>query len=172
MRHRPGRENKVVDGISRKWVGYQGTCNEGEDYDVDPGRESTHGIINDIFALQAREAQRGITERFAEEPYFLEIIEWLEEGRSGGKDDEQTRKRMLHKARDYMVEEEKLWRVARGRQAWRAPKVECIPGTEAYKIARKAHTNGGHFGRDLTILKLQQMYFWHNMQRTVVEAIV
>ncbi|KIJ45534.1 hypothetical protein M422DRAFT_81932, partial [Sphaerobolus stellatus SS14] len=144
---------------------------EGEDYDVDPGWESMHGVINDIFTVHIKETPTGIMEHFAEEPYFLEIIEWLEEGGSGGSSDEQTRKRMQHKARDYMVKDGKLWRIVRGRQAWRAPKVECIPGIETHELANKAHIDGGHFGRDLTVLKLQQSYFWHNIQRTVVEAI-
>ena len=54
---------------------------------------------------------------------------------------------------------------------WHVPHVECVLVQEAHAHAVAAHTNGGHFGRDLMVLALKQKYFWYNMQHLAVEAM-
>ena len=41
-----GATNKVTNGLSRKWLEHVGRCDGGEDWTVDPGWESSRGIVN------------------------------------------------------------------------------------------------------------------------------
>ncbi|KIJ40353.1 hypothetical protein M422DRAFT_84154, partial [Sphaerobolus stellatus SS14] len=131
---------------------------DGEDTTVDPGWESTYGIVNDIFSIQIKTDTPTLSQRFTGDPYFIEVIEWLEGGQLTAENDAKSRRQAQHRARDFMIEEGKLWRVVRGRQAWRAVKVECIPEEEAYERAMEIHVKGGHFAWDLMVLDLQQSY--------------
>ncbi|KIJ44957.1 hypothetical protein M422DRAFT_167568 [Sphaerobolus stellatus SS14] len=88
VRHWPGKENKVADGISHRWTGFEGACNDGEDFNVEPGWESMYGgVMNNIFSMNHVSTMVNLNERFAQEPYFLEIIEWLEEGQLSANND-------------------------------------------------------------------------------------
>ena len=51
IRHRPGVENPVADGLSRMWDGYKRTSTDGSDWSVLPNWEATKGIVNDVLSI-------------------------------------------------------------------------------------------------------------------------
>ncbi|KAF8580529.1 hypothetical protein K439DRAFT_1280367, partial [Ramaria rubella] len=171
VQHHPSAGNKVADGLSRKWTDFKGKCSNGEDYAVDPGWELTHGIMNNMMALKVHTADTALRTRFATDPYFSEVIEWLEEGQLSHTSDKQSKCCAHRQSHDFMIEDGKLWWVARRRQAWHVPHVECILGQETFEHVVHAHATGGHFGRDQIVLTLQQTYYWHSMQHSTVEVI-
>jgi hypothetical protein len=51
IRHRPGVENPVADGLSRMWDGQERTDVDGSEWSVLPNWEATKGIVNDILSI-------------------------------------------------------------------------------------------------------------------------
>ncbi|KAG8723900.1 hypothetical protein FRC09_001303 [Ceratobasidium sp. 395] len=114
-------------------------------------------------------------DRYKRDPYFGEIVQYLVLGAVGSDDItksnvERVQKRAAHRAVGFEVEDGKLWRVA-GKGSHRAPRVECIPKAEGAALALAMHEATGHFGRDLTILILQERYFWPNLRSDVTAAV-
>ncbi|EJD36547.1 hypothetical protein AURDEDRAFT_44126, partial [Auricularia subglabra TFB-10046 SS5] len=107
--------------------------------------------------------------RFADDPYFRDITEWLTALQVDPALSARQALRARMRARDFAVKDGKLWRIG-GKHAHRAPKVECVPAAEGRRLAAECHA-AGHWGRDVCEESLRARYFWPNMRRDVVNAI-
>ena len=115
--------------------------------------------MNDVFILGAPQDNVGLQNWFANDLFFSEVIEWLGARQLATTVDDASQQWAWWRVEDFLIKDGKLWRVARGKQAWCVPHVECILVQEAHVHTVAAHTNGGHFGRNLMVLGLQQKYF-------------
>ncbi|KAF8669567.1 hypothetical protein RHS04_08842, partial [Rhizoctonia solani] len=147
----------------------------GQEETVDPDWEAHKGLLVEVqYVMEDTEAGETL-KKFDGDKYFGDIVRYLVLGAADGEDltpanIERAQKQAAHQAVGFEVAEGKLWRVA-GKGSTRAPRVECIPKKEGAALARATHKATGHFGRDLTILTLQDKYFWPNMQLDVITAV-
>ncbi|QRV96465.1 Retrovirus-related Pol polyprotein from transposon [Ceratobasidium sp. AG-Ba] len=175
VKHRPGSENRVCDALSRMYEGRpDDNTGPGAALSVDPGWEAAKGIINDVYHLVNNTPTAELIRRFANDSFFTDILMYLlfDAGSddTASADEERAKRRRAHRAEGYMVEDGKLWLVG-GKPTKLGTRVECIPSNEAKSLALAVHSAGGHFGRDMTILALQQRYFWPELRRDVIEAV-
>ncbi|KAF8670094.1 hypothetical protein RHS04_08673 [Rhizoctonia solani] len=174
VRHKPGVKNTVCNRLSRMYKGREGEIGgQGREDSVDPGWESTHDLVNDLYLLTADTDSNALWDRYAEDNYFREIVLHLlfEAGlEPENKEEIQDWKKQAHKAEGYMIEGGKLMLVG-GKHSRGNNPVECIPESEGLELAHATHSAGGHFGQDLTILALQQEYHWPRMRRDATEAV-
>ncbi|QRV80067.1 Retrovirus-related Pol polyprotein from transposon opus [Ceratobasidium sp. AG-Ba] len=160
VRHLPGVQNTACDALSRVHE-HRPEDEDGhmQNINVDPGWESNTGVVNDLYYLLDDEETAALLHRFANDTFYTDILQSLLFDTPGKADsneaEEQARKRRAHRAEGYQVENGKLWLVA-GKSTRRGDRVECIPTTEAKSLALSVHSAGGHFGRDMTVLALQQ----------------
>ncbi|EJD40530.1 hypothetical protein AURDEDRAFT_69931, partial [Auricularia subglabra TFB-10046 SS5] len=168
VRHRPGVDNQA-DGLSRKWASH-------DDRTVDGGGENVvadweeKATVPDVFSLAVeRDEHEQLRERFADDPYFCDVVDWLTALKVDPALSERQARRARLRAREFIVQDGKLWRVG-GKHAHRAPKVECVPAAEGRKLAAECHA-AGHWGRDVCEESLRTRYFWPNMRRDIVDAI-
>ncbi|QRV96890.1 Retrovirus-related Pol polyprotein from transposon opus [Ceratobasidium sp. AG-Ba] len=175
VRHKPGSENRVADALSRIYENrLDDDSGPGRLDNVDPGWESAKNLLNDMYLLLDDDRTAALLNRFQEDEYFSEIITHLlfvaKVDSPVDKESERDRKRRAHRAEGYVIEDGKLWLVG-GKHARDGTKVECIPHNEGFALASSVHSAGGHFGRDLTVLTLQQEYHWPRMQQHATEAV-
>ena len=100
---------------------------------------------------------------------FLEIIDSileLDHGKSL-----RVRKRARHKAKGYMIEEGKLWRIGDESDRARA-RLECVTKGETVQLAWEEHRNNGHFHRDNIKVKLLDRITGPNMDQSIIKAIM
>ncbi|QRW10689.1 Retrovirus-related Pol polyprotein from transposon opus [Ceratobasidium sp. AG-Ba] len=153
VRHLPGKDNKACDALSRMYEGRPDTDEgPGRMDDVDPGWEAKKELVNDMYLLLPDTDTASLLKRFEEDD-----------------EAEKERKRRAHRAEGYFVEDGKLW-LAGGKNARSGHRVECIPVTEGQQLALSVHEAGGHFGRDMTVLALQQRYHWPRLRHHATEA--
>ena len=110
-----------------------------------------------------------LRERFKNEPIFLEVIEALldlDQGKSI-----RLRKRARHRASEYSIDNNQLWRVPRGHHTRARPKVECVTKDEATALAQKQHTEMGHWGRDAVKKALMDRIWSPNLDGSILTAI-
>ncbi|QRW13699.1 Retrovirus-related Pol polyprotein from transposon opus [Ceratobasidium sp. AG-Ba] len=176
VRHLPGVQNTACDALSRVYE--HRPEDEGghlRDTDVDPGWEANKGMVNDLYYLLNDDETAALLHRFADDSFYADILRSLlfdaPSNSSADESEERARKRRAHRAEGYQVENGKLWLVA-GKNTRRRDRVECIPSSEAKDLALSVHSAGGHFGRDMTVLALQQRYFWPTLRRDATEAVV
>ncbi|QRW13143.1 Retrovirus-related Pol polyprotein from transposon [Ceratobasidium sp. AG-Ba] len=161
VRHLPGVENKVCDALSR--IHEHRPDEPGghlRDVDVDPGWEANKAMVNDLYLLLNDSDTAAVLDRFKDDPFFTDILQSLlfDNPNSGSADkaaEERAMKRRAHQAAGFAVEQGKLWQVS-GKNLRTKDKAECIPAHETKDLALSVHSAGGHFGRDMTILALQQ----------------
>ncbi|KAG9121275.1 hypothetical protein FRC07_002818 [Ceratobasidium sp. 392] len=174
VRHKPGSENQVADALSRIYEHRpDNDSGPGRSSSVDPGWESAKDLMNDMYLLLDNDQTAALLNRFQDNEYYSEIITHLlfEAGDLPvDKETERDQKRQAHRAEGHMIEDGKLWLVA-GKHARDGKKVECIPHNEGFELASSIHRAGGHFGRDLTILTLQQEFHWPRMRQHATEAV-
>jgi hypothetical protein len=99
-----------------------------------------------MFVTSTDSAIENLRTRFANKPVFLEVIDAiynLDQNR-----DIQEKRQARHRALQYIIEDEKLWRLKGGMETRARAKVECISKEEAKILAEKAHMEGGHWGRE------------------------
>jgi hypothetical protein len=172
IHHRPGIENPVADGLSRKWELRKPQPHDGSKWLVLPDWEAAQGIKNDIMLITDGEPQRTqhpLEARFKDDTFFQPIVQHLLGHKAGETVPE--RKRAKHRAEGFMIEHGKLWRVSTKADD-RAPRTECIPCTEGFQRALKCHSDHGHFGVDLVKLQLHDHFFWPGMDRDSRQAIL
>lgn len=148
VRHVPGRINVVANGLSRANEGLPNEGNDSSQWTVSEDWETTTGLTHDIFLLTNPELPEvaHLRERFKDEPIFLEVVEALFELDQGKSI--KIWKRAQHRASEYLIDDGKLWRVARGHHNRARTKVECVTKEEAKVLAGKEHMEKGHWGRD------------------------
>ena len=110
-----------------------------------------------------------LRERFKDEPIFAEVIDTILELDQGNS--LKRRKRARHRASEYMISEEKLWRVAGGHQAMARPRVECITREEAIQLAKDEHANNGHWRRDAVKKALLDHIWSPGLDASIVKGI-
>ncbi|QRW11706.1 Retrovirus-related Pol polyprotein from transposon [Ceratobasidium sp. AG-Ba] len=175
VRHLPGRENKACDALSRMYEGRTNTDDgPGRDFDVDPGWESRKELINDLYLLLPDPDTAKLLKRFETDEYFSDILLHLlfadDSDNPDNKEAEKERKRRAHRAEGYFVQDGKLW-LAGAKNVRDGSEVECIPFDEGQQLALSVHEAGGHFGRDMTVLTLQQRYHWPRLRQHATEAV-
>ncbi|KIJ35102.1 hypothetical protein M422DRAFT_80194, partial [Sphaerobolus stellatus SS14] len=130
---------------------------DGGDWSVQPEWEGKKGLVNNVFGIEDDGELIALRERFREDPWFLEIVDYLVGNTKSLSVRE--RRRLHHKAAGFWLEDGKLWR-ASTKATDRTAKTECIPCAEGIQKARTAHEANGHFAWDHTRLHLQDTYFW------------
>ena len=160
IRHRPGIENPVADGLSRMWHNQKRTTTDGSHWSVLPDWEAAKGIKNDV--MSAIDAMLYMLEHpletmFRDDVFFTPIVRHLL-GKSAG-DSMSERRRAMHRAKGFMVDNGKLWRVSTRPQD-RVARTECKPTASSFNITLKAHQANGHFSVDSLKLHLRDKYFW------------
>ena len=171
VRHVPGRINVVADGLSRANEGTTHEDNDGSQWTVSEDWEASTGLTHDIFYVTnpADPNVAQIRERFQNEPIFLEVIDAildLDHGKSI-----RLRKRARHRASEYMMEDNRLWKVAGGHQNRARARVECVTKDEATNIAQKQHTENGHWGRDAVKKALMDRIWCPNLDNSIITGI-
>ena len=159
IRHRPGIHNPVADGLSRMWHNRTRSSTDGSHWSVLPDWEASKGIRNDVMSVLDTPAtsEHPLETRFKGDVFFAPIVRHLL-GKSAG-DSISERRRAMHRAEGFMIENDKLWRVST-RPRDRVPRAECQPTSSGFKLALNAHQSNGHFGVDALKLHLRDRYFW------------
>jgi hypothetical protein len=172
VRHRPGRLNVVADGLSRKFINMPTEPGDGHEWTVSEDWEARTKLANDILNVnltQPESTYSALRERFVNESVFLEVIDSLLELDHGKS--LRVRKRAKHKAKNYMIEDERLWRIGDESNRARA-RLECVTKEETVKLAWDEHRNNGHFHRDNIKAKLLDKVTSPNMDQSITKAIM
>ncbi|KAG2059594.1 hypothetical protein BDR06DRAFT_841459, partial [Suillus hirtellus] len=144
---------------------------DGSAWSISEDWESAHGLVNDLLHISDTDtATIELKTCFMNEPLFLEVIEAmynLDNGKS-----EQDHRRAHHQALGYSIEDGCLWCIADGKSIRVRPWLECISQTEAIEMARQEHANNGHWGHDLTKLKLMDHIYSPKLNWSITNAIL
>ncbi|KZP07424.1 hypothetical protein FIBSPDRAFT_762940, partial [Athelia psychrophila] len=147
---------------------YQGVPEEphhGHTWTVSEDWEASSGLTHDIFFLESPR----LLARFAEEPLYTSILRALFELDHGV--DERERKKAKHRAKEYMVEAGKLWRIADGRRPRAMARVEVVTQDEMTELAREEHERGGHYKRDMIKTALLDNYSSTRVDQSIINGI-
>ena len=172
VRHRPGRLNVVADGLSRKYVNLPKERGDGHEWTVSEDWEARTGLAHDIFVIQPSQLESTYTalrNRFVEEKVFLEIVDSLLELDHGS--DLKVQKRAKHKAKGYMIDQGRLWKI--GDESVRSKaRLECVTQEETIALAWEEHRNNGHFHRDNIKANLLNKITSPKMDQSITKAIL
>ncbi|KAE9389101.1 hypothetical protein BT96DRAFT_835385, partial [Gymnopus androsaceus JB14] len=161
--------NVVADGLSRMWEGQEREVGDGSEWTVNEDWESDRGLVNDVFSVSEATNWEALQRRFENEPVFQEVVAALEVLESSVA--ESVKRRALHKAGKYMVENGKLWKVGGNDGVRERPRVECVMKKEAVDLAKAQHESGGHWGRDSVKLALMDRIWSPKLDESVIEGI-
>ncbi|KZP28226.1 hypothetical protein FIBSPDRAFT_679662, partial [Athelia psychrophila] len=150
-----------ADSLSRMFVNVLEEPGHGHEWTVSEDWEAKTGLTHDLFVLQPsadgpsptnstpqipEAEQQHLLARFAKEPLHTSVLKALFELDHGT--DERERKKAVHRAREYMVEAGKLWRIADGRRPRAKARMEVVTQGEMTELAREEHEHRGHYKRD------------------------
>lgn len=172
VRHIRGENNVVSDGISRQGEGREHKAGDGSDWSVAADWETRQGLVNDLLLVQnsaADDSQR-LRQRFAAEPLFLQVINALMDTEDVGLD-ERVRARARHRAKQYLIDDGRLWKLGGGAPSRARARVECMTRAEAKLEAARVHATGGHWGRDIVKLALMDRIWSPRLDQSIMEVI-
>jgi transposase InsO family protein len=170
IRHRPGIENPVADGLSRMWDGHKKTDVDGSDWSVLPNWEATKGIVNDILSISyVPPTLHPLEAQFAGDIFFEPIVKHLLGHDAGSTPSE--RRKATHRATDFTIVDDKLWKIS-SKASDRVTKTECIPTAQGFDYALDAHMKNGCFGSEHVQLHLKDQYFWPGMLTDCKQALL
>jgi hypothetical protein len=172
VRHRPGRLNVVADGLSRKFVNLPKEDGDGHEWTVSEDWEARTRLANDVFNIQTSQLEStygALRTRFVNEKVFMEIIDSLLELDHGKS--LKVQKRAKHKAKGYMIDEGRLWRIGDGSARAKA-RLECVTQEETVALAWEEHRNNGHFHRDNIKVNLLDKITSPKMDQSITKAIL
>ena len=172
VRHRPGRLNVVADGLSRKFINMPREAGDGHEWTVSEDWEARTGMSNDIFIIQPSQpgsTYEALRRRFSKEEVFIEIVDSLLELDHGK--DLKVQKRARHKAKGYMINEGRLWKIGDGSVRAKA-RLECVTQEETVALAWEEHRNNGHFHRDNVKAILLNKITSPKMDQSITKAIL
>jgi hypothetical protein len=113
VQYRPGKDNQAADGISRQFTGLPKVLGDGHNWTVGEDWYTNTGLSHDVYRITTTAEHERLRTRFAAESMFTSILDALLEldhGKSPW-----DRWKAQHQAQDFMIDGEKLWRVADGR---------------------------------------------------------
>ena len=125
-----------MDGLSRKFINLLVADGDGHEWTVSEDWEARTGVVNDIFQVantNPTPESLKMLERFLEEKVFKDIVGSLLELNHGKS--LRDRKRVRHRAKGYMIEGGKLWKVGNRKSIRSKPQVECMMQKEASALA-------------------------------------
>src|SRR6202522_3885560 len=161
IRHRPGVENPVADGLSRMWDGHDRSNTDGSNWSVLPNWEATKGIKNDILSISyVPPVTNPLEIQFAGDIFFEPIVKDLL-GFNAGSTPSECRKES-HRPTDFVVMDDKLWKIS-SKSSDRVTKTACIPPSQGFTRALETHMANGCFGPEHIQLHLRDHYFWPGM---------
>jgi transposase InsO family protein len=161
IRHRPGIENPVADGLSRMWDDRERTNTDGSNWSVLPNWEATKGIMNDILSISyVPPLLHPLETEFAGDIFFEPIVRHLLGHDAGSTHSE--RRKASHRAAGFTIIDDKLWKIS-SKASDRVAKTECIPTTQGFNRALETHMANGCFGPEHVQLHLRDRYFWPGM---------
>jgi transposase InsO family protein len=174
VRHVPGKLNIIADGLSRQWEGQprDAGLQDGSKWTVSEDWEANSGLVNDILCtteITNENTFSRLLQRFVNEPVFQQVIESLAQIDSTKPLRDQ--KRAQHQAQQYLIEDEKLWRLWGGTSARARSRLECITKEEATNLAREQHERGGHWGRDAIKIALTDKVYSPGLDASIMDAI-
>jgi hypothetical protein len=115
VRHRPGKDNVVADGLSRRFMGASLTRGDGHEWTVCEDWEARTGLTHAFFHIAEESQYSDLLTRFKDENIFWQVIEALL------KLDHRTslreRRQAPHRALDLYIEDNKLWKLGLSRCA-------------------------------------------------------
>ena len=162
----------VADGLSQKFVNTPKEQGDGHEWTVSEDWEARTWLANDILNLHTTQLESTYSElqsHFVEEKVFIEVIDSileLDQGKSL-----RVRKRARHKAKGYMIEEGKLWRIGDGSSRVKA-RLECVMKEETVQLAWEEHRNNRHFHRDNIKAKLLDRITSPKIDQSITKAIL
>ena len=106
---------------------------------------------------------------FRGDVFIMSIVRHLL-GKSAG-DSMSERQRAMHRAKGFMVDNGKLWRVSTRPQD-QVARTECKPTSSGFDITLKAHQVNGHFSADSLKLHLRDKYFWPSLNTDCRQACI
>ena len=170
IRHRPGVENPVADGLSRMWDSRERTSEDGSDWSVLPNWEATKGIVNDILSISYVPPNiHPLESRFASDIFFEPIVKHLL-GHDAGSTPA-ARRKATHQALNFTILDDTLWKIS-SKANDRVAKTECIPAALGFSHALEAHMSNGCFGPEHIQLHLRDRYFWPGMLTDCRKALL
>lgn len=143
IRYIPGKLNMVADRLSQKWENMLEEPKEGSKWTVSKDWEERTGLVNDIMNVTMMDAPIDTVQaRFANKPVFKEVIEAINnlDQSTGIREKQQAH----HRAKQYLIEEGKLWRLKGSKSTRARMRVECVLREEARVLAVQEDMEGGH----------------------------
>ncbi|KZP05786.1 hypothetical protein FIBSPDRAFT_673023, partial [Athelia psychrophila] len=167
IRHRPGIENPVADGLSRRWQSRKRTDDDGSSWSVLADWEANKSIVNDILSVtpidrpETPPRDADLESKFRGDVFFEPIIRHLLGLDAGANIAE--RRRAMHRSQGFTIQDGKLWKAA-AKTSDRVSRRQCIPRADGFEFALGVHRSIGHF-RSVDSLKLHihETTFWPGM---------
>jgi hypothetical protein len=152
--HKAGRDNEVADYLSRNAVGNIPT----EEVEVE---SDLKGVVNDLNWLDAEAKEdEALRNRFKGDELYA-VVCYLTKLINSDADI------VVKKAENYWTEGGKLFTKNKAQMI----DVEVVPCKEGPKLAKEAHEDSGHFGKEITIRHLQRNTTWSSIRKDVTSAI-
>jgi hypothetical protein len=170
VRYRPGKDNMAADGISRQFTNLPKELGDGHEWTVGEDWHTDVGLTHDLFHITTLPPEHAkLRERFAAEPMFMSILDALLE--LDHDKNSRDRSRARHRAREYMIDDGKLWRIADGRTSRARARLECVTQVEMAELAQIQHETGGHYMRDMVKIALLDKYSGSRVDQAIVKGI-